>query len=164
MAIAFQHSRDFNPAIQDIGCEYLCCMAMGSHFTRTSIEAQTINDVWDLLVADDLADPVMGLHTSLSYYRAFDLLFDRIGWFSYSGDQVGCIGDGRVIYWEWVKQKYFNYVIRRMVTANGSRHSVLLNQDFIEIYDPAPEYPGGQTSGIYLFQVSTTNLHPMKGI
>jgi len=148
--------------LRDMGCEFLCCMAMVAHMSMTSIEAQTINDVWEQLVAEDLADDIFGLHSALSYYRAFDILFDALGMYHSSGDQVGVITDGQVIYWDWVTKRHFDYAIRRMSTGTGTKHSVLLNQDFREIYNPAPEYPGGRTIGIYLFQVSHQDVHPIK--
>lgn len=159
MGISFQTADTFQPAIQDIGCEYLCIIAVAVHRTKSAISVNGINRIWDTLITEDLADPKRGLHSALSYYRTFDLVFDYLGLPNYHGDQVGRIRFGRVRYWSWVTNQHFNYAIRRMVTANGTRHSVLLNADLIEIYNPAPEYPGGKTTGIYLFHVDDHPLH-----
>lgn len=159
MGIAFQHSLDFIGPIRDLGCEFLCCLAMAVHVSKSSLETQSINNIWDQLIYEDLADPIEGLNTSLSFYRTMDLAFDFLGKQEYHGDQVGQIIGGKVQYWGWVTREHFHYAIRRMRTANGTPHSVLLNQDLIEIYNPAPEYPGGRTVGIYLFHVDNHQIH-----
>lgn len=161
MGISFQSSLDFIGPIRDLGCEYLSCLAMAVHYAKSSLSTLSINAIWKILVEEDLANSNFGLHSALSFYRTFDLAFDFLNKTTFSGDQVGAIIDGKVTYWGWVQDHYFNYAIRRMVTANGTRHSVLLNQDFIEIYNPAPEYSGGRTVGIFLFQVVDHAIHTL---
>jgi len=159
MGISFQESFDYRKAIRDIGCEYLCCLAMAAHLTQKGISSYSINDIWDQLVSENLANKRDGLHDRLSYYRTFDLIFNYLHLDKYHGDQIGQIVHGTIRYWGWVAEEHFNYVIRRMITGSGTRHSVLLNQDLTEIYNPAPEYPGGKTVGIYLFHVDDHPLH-----
>lgn len=153
MSIAFQSAIEHAAAIRNMGCEYLDILASISHYTQRSISTEIVNGVWAILVSEGLVDSINGLHDTLSYYRAYDLTFNLLELPDHAGDQVGQIVDGKITYWAWVKDHSFNYAIRRMMTGLSTPHSVLLNKDLMEIYDPAPEYPGGKTIGIYLFQV-----------
>jgi len=159
MGIAFQTSLDYHVDIQNIGCEYLVVAAMVAHSTNIAVSTKLINSTWVQLVDEHLADNKLGLHSALSYYRAFDLLFDGVYRPDWSGDQVGQIVDGKIKYWGWVSKEHFNYVVRRMESRSGLKHSVLLDQNMVVIYDPFPEAYARTPIGLFLFHVADHPLH-----
>jgi len=141
-----------------IGCEYLACLAGAEIATGGYLNPTDVNLIWHVGKQCDKIDPKLGLNRPDSYRWLFDKYFEYNSLDDFRGDQVGSLLNGIVSFWDWWHATAFNLVIERRVTLTGVPHSVLLDDRFKEIYNPAPWIRDGSHVGFYLFWIGPKGL------
>jgi len=136
-----QRSHSYTEAIQDIGCEHLCCAAMVEDYTGESIPTLAINHVWANGIECGVISPTAGLDQWDSYKWVLEELFASVGCEDMTGDQVGSQKRGIVSFWSWYELTEFRYRIRKWRLSTGAEHAQLLDPWGRLIYDPLPGLP-----------------------
>lgn len=134
----FQNNKNLLVPIHEIGCEFLCVVAMFCHYVQDTISIGAINNIWIELVARKLISNTFGMDTAPSYQAVIHELSKLSCLGDIRGDQVGNCKSGFINFYAWWKIPTYTYIIRRLISSDGGEHSILCEKHGRIIYDPNP--------------------------
>lgn len=128
-----QNTEGLNPLIKSLGCYFLSLMRIIEIETNTEFEPHNANMVWITSKQKNYIDLKNNIIDPDHILKEFSLLTKSP---SVRFAQVGEEKDGKIVYWNWVKDKSADYLIE-MVKTSGKygTHFRLCNIDKTIIYD-----------------------------
>ncbi len=153
MSLLYQTDNRLPEPFATQGCELLCTMGIACRSVAKYLSPARVATLTIDLQATGAVEEDISLPQETSPWAVLRDTFFALGYPYLRGAQVGSIFGGEVTFWKWYTDSQFDYVIERGRTRNGAPHSILLDHNFLELYNPHPDQTIATTETHMLYRV-----------